>query len=54
MPCRYHDNFTKNILDKSYSKVWDSAVREWIIVDVEEDEELESSCICGKVSLIQL
>lgn len=51
MPSRYHDNFTKNILDKSYSKVWDSAVREWIIVDVEEDEELESSCICGKENL---
>lgn len=27
---------------------WDSAVLEWEVYDCEEDETLESSCICGK------
>ena len=28
-----------------------SAVAEWDIIDCEEDERLESSCICGKEDL---
>jgi len=39
------------VLDNSQSNTWDAAVLEWEINDCEEDESLESSCICGKENL---
>lgn len=51
MTSLYHDNFIKTILERSHSKDWNKAVKEWVIDDVEEDEELDASCICGKERL---
>lgn len=39
------------VIENSESKVWSDAVEEWEIVDCEEDETGESSCICGKEGL---
>ncbi|WP_423363038.1 hypothetical protein [Mycoplasma sp. P36-A1] len=47
----YYRNLIQNVIDKSVSKIWDSAVMEWVIYDVEEDEQQLESCICGKESL---
>ena len=47
----YFKALTKYIMDNSESKNWEDAVTEWKIVDVEEDERLEESCICGKEHL---
>jgi len=39
------------VLEKSEATKWDSAVKEWELEDVEEDETLEESCVCGKEGL---
>lgn len=48
---KYSKALFKEIIDNSVSNDWDSAVTEWKISDVEEDELLEESCICGKENL---
>ena len=48
---KYLQTLIKNVLDNSESKTWELAVTEWEISDVEEDENLEESCICGKEHL---
>lgn len=48
---KYYDNLIKSVIDKSEANDWNSAVYEWEIYDCEEDESLESSCICGKENL---
>ncbi|OUZ18061.1 hypothetical protein [Enterococcus cecorum] len=45
---KYLQTLIKDVMDNSDSNDWDSAVSEWEISDVEEDELLEESCICGK------
>ena len=47
----YSKTLIKDVMDNSESECWDDAVKEWEIVDVEEDECLEESCICGKEHL---
>ncbi|BAW16707.1 hypothetical protein [Streptococcus intermedius] len=47
----YYENLINEIINSSEASTWDSAVTEWEIVDVEEDECLEESCICGKENL---
>ena len=44
----YYNNLIRRVLDASYSDCWEDAVYEWEIIDYEEDEDCESSCICGK------
>ena len=47
----YKENLIKRVIDASEGRSWESAVAEWEIIDCEEDEHLESSCICGKEDL---
>ncbi len=47
----YRNNLIQKVLDESESNTWDDAVQEWVIDDCEEDDELQSSCICGKEDL---
>lgn len=47
----YFQTLIKDVMDSSESEYWEDAVTEWEIVDVEEDESLEESCICGKEHL---
>lgn len=51
MASSYYQNLIKRVLDASTMDNWDIAVREWEIVDCEEDEEHASECICGKENL---
>lgn len=44
----YVNKLIRTVIEKSVSKSWDAAVLEWEIDDVIEDEDNESSCICGK------
>lgn len=47
----YRTNLIQKVIDLSVSNNWDDAVLEWTIDDCEEDDSLESSCICGKEEL---
>lgn len=47
----YRTNLIQKVLDKSEGNTWNEAVQEWVIDDCEEDDSLESSCICGKEEL---
>lgn len=47
----YYQNLIKRVIDNSETSDWESAVFEWEVFDCEEDEFLESSCICGKEKL---
>ncbi|MBK5458797.1 hypothetical protein [Peribacillus sp. TH27] len=47
----YVKNLIKTVIEKSVSKSWNTAVLEWEIDDVIEDEDNESSCICGKENI---
>lgn len=51
MSSAYVENLIKSVIDNSQSNTWDLSVLEWEIEDCEEDEYLESSCICGKENL---
>ena len=51
MNSRYYSNLINTVVEYSNSEYWEDAVNEWYIYDCEEDEELESSCICGKENL---
>ena len=48
---QYRENFINTILENSIGDDWESAVMAWEIEDCIEDEELKSSCICGKENL---
>lgn len=39
------------VIDHSESDVWEDAVKEWDVVDCEEDDSCSSSCICGKENI---
>ena len=45
------ENLKRTIIDNSTSKDWKNAVLEWSLVDTEEDEDSESTCICGKENI---
>lgn len=47
----YYKNLIKQVLESSESDTWQSTVTEWVIDDVEEDENQLESCICGKENL---
>lgn len=47
----YLKNFIKTVIDSSESNNWEESVKEWEIVDFDEDKDLSSSCICGKAGL---
>lgn len=47
----YYQNLIQNVIDNSVASEWSNAVIEWEVFDCEEDETLESSCICGKEKL---
>lgn len=47
----YYNNLVQAVLERSEASDWHSAVNEWSIVDVEEDETLSESCVCGKEDL---
>ena len=47
----YVNNLVKTVIERSLSKSWDAAVLEWEIDDVIEDENNDSSCICGKENI---
>ena len=51
MNSRYYLNLINTVIEYSNSDYWEDAVNEWYIIDCEEDETLESSCICGKENL---
>lgn len=44
-------NLQDAVIRHSEADEWHSAVNEWIINDVEEDETLTESCVCGKEKL---
>lgn len=48
MASAYAKNLIQRVMDASFGTTWEEAVREWEIVDCEEDEECESYCVCGK------
>ncbi|MCC2250281.1 hypothetical protein JUJ52_09905 [Virgibacillus sp. AGTR] len=47
----YSENLIKEVIDNSESDFWNSAVLEWDIDDVIEDQDNDSSCICGKENI---
>lgn len=47
----YYRNLIQRVLDYSEALNWENAVLEWEVFDCEEDETLQSSCICGKEKL---
>lgn len=47
----YYQNLKASVLRYSDSSDWQSAVSEWEIEDVKEDETLTESCVCGKEHL---
>lgn len=48
---RYYRNLIEAVLELSDADDWCTAVTEWIIDNVEEDETLTESCVCGKENL---
>lgn len=51
MSSKYYENLIKTVLEHSTSQNWVDAVNEWYIDDIEEDETLSESCICGHPNL---
>jgi hypothetical protein len=47
----YSINLIQRVIDSSESQYWSNAVLEWEITNCDEDDELQSSCICGKENL---
>lgn len=47
----YYIKLKNAVLELSDASDWHSAVLEWKIVDVVEDETLSESCVCGKENL---
>jgi len=47
----YYKNLIKKVINASEGTTWGDVVLEWDIIDWEEDETLESSCVCGKENL---
>ena len=45
------EQLAKVVLEKSESKNWDIAIKEWDLVDTNEDIGASSTCVCGKTGL---
>ncbi len=45
------EKLKREVIKRSQSKSWEEAVKEWDITDCEEDEFLESECVCGQEGL---
>ena len=43
----YKRSLIRRVIEESDSKEWAIAVQEWDITDCYEDEQAESSCVCG-------
>ena len=50
MASSYYQNLIKRVLEASTTDNWEIAVREWDIVDCEEDEEHASECMWKRES----
>lgn len=46
-----HVQLRETIMSNSVSKIWSSAVEEWKITSMEEDEYADSICVCGNTGL---
>lgn len=44
-------NLMAAVLSVSNARTWEAAVREWDIVDCEEDASCKSRCVCGKENI---
>ncbi len=51
MTSKYYENLLGVVLDASKSSFWEKAVLEWELSDWDEDEEMETSCLCGKENI---
>lgn len=51
MESLYLRNLKSAVLKYSDSSNWNAAVYEWGIYDVDEDDTLSESCVCGKGNL---
>ena len=47
----YAERLLKQVMDNSEATDWDNAVLEWDITAWDEDDELKTSCLCGKENL---
>ncbi len=47
----YYTNLIQRVIDESDASDWENARLEWEVFDCEEDETLQSSCVCGKEKL---
>lgn len=47
----YKENLINTVIEKSEANNWKEAVKEWDIVDVEEDLDCAGQCTCGKEGL---
>lgn len=47
----FFKQLTEVVLEKSESKKWNDAVKEWDLVDTNEDTDVSSTCICGKTGI---
>ena len=54
MASLYGERLIKRVLELSVSENWETAVKEWEIIDCDEDEDRAESCICGKEELYYL
>ena len=48
MASAYMSNLIGRVLDASYGRTWEEAVKEWKIIDREEDEQYNAFCLYGK------
>ena len=51
MTSKYYENLLSVVLDSSKSSSQEEAVLEWEVSDWDEDEEMETSCLCGKENI---
>ena len=42
-----HADLIKTVISNSDSKTWREARLEWFVKSMDEDESLESTCVCG-------
>ncbi|SDH93868.1 hypothetical protein [Proteiniclasticum ruminis] len=47
----YSQNLISRVMDYSNAIQWDEAVLEWEITNWDEDEDIKTSCICGKENI---
>lgn len=50
----YVERLKEKVVNLSHSNDWDTAVKEWEIIECEEDRTHSESCVCGKENLYYL